>query len=176
MTLQAAILAWLLALTPSQHDSESEPERVERMGTIATAIDIESGGRFIFSAAAMAIIQHESKSDQILHAGGKHPVWRQDGGRSACLMQIHRNGLRDDELWGRLAGTDLASTRLCIGAGLMLWDRYWGCWRRAEKGERWNSMFSAYGTGAGCEVVDKGRKKEKTFRQALSHLYLHAKH
>lgn len=167
MSLQTAIFIWLMALTPSKHDTESYSEREDRMLVVARAITLESERNLTVAAAAMAIVKHESHLDRKVHSGEKLA----DSGNSVCLMMIHKRGLRDNELWNTLAGTDLAATRRCVGAGLMLWGRYWGCYRRAEAGQRWEAMMSAYGTGAGCKIESTGRAKAKTFRSALSHLY-----
>ncbi len=167
MNLQTAIFVWLMALTPSKHDTESVDAREDRMLVVARAITLESERNLTVAAAAMAIIKHESHLAESVHAGRKLG----DSGNSVCLMMIHRRGIRDDKLWSTLTGTGFDATSRCVATGLMLWGRYWGCYRRAEPGERWESMFSAYGTGAGCKIEKTGRKKAKTFRAALSYLY-----
>ena len=47
MTLQGAILLWLMAQTPSVDDIEGPPERLDRIGVIAAAIAVEAGGTLV---------------------------------------------------------------------------------------------------------------------------------
>ena len=169
MTLQGAILLWLMAQTPSVDDIEGPPERLDRMGVIASAIAVESGGNLTLAAAAMAISKHESHYSELVHRGEKMG----DSGKSVCLRMIHQDGLRDIDRWNTLAGSQPDPTRRCVATGLVMWGRFWYCYRRAEPGQRWESIFSAYGTGAGCQIEKTGRDKARTFRAALSFLYRH---
>ena len=171
MTLSQAIVIWLMALTPHKSDAHEDiDEREWRLWAVARAVDQEAEGNFTVAAAALVIGKHESHFARNVHTGEK----KGDGGKSVCLMMIHKRGLRDNKRWATLAGVGLDATGRCVDAGLEMWGRYWYCYRRAKPGERWESMFSAYGTGAGCAIEDKGREKAKTFRSVLRYLYRHA--
>lgn len=171
MTLQAAILAYLMTLTPSSYDTETRDERGARMAVVADAVAAESGS-VQRASYAIAVMDRESRFDKIIHAGGAHPKWRQDGGRSTCLAQIHRSGIRNNRVWARLAGTDIAATRLCVRWSLELLARYRHCLRRPGAWTvRHAMMFSSYGTGgAGCGTDAKGRAKATAYSRAYRYL------
>ncbi len=172
MTLGQAIFVWLTLLTPHKSDAyEDVDAREQRLWVVARAVRAESEGNFTSAAAMLAIMRHESHLAREVHSGEKLG----DNGSSVCLMMIHKRGLRDPERWATLGGVGLGATGRCVGTGLEMWGRFWGCYRRGEPGQRWEAMFSAYGTGAGCGIEDTGRAKAHTFRAALDFLYRNAR-
>lgn len=170
MTLQTAIFLWLMNQTPHKDDAESYDEREDRMYMVSRVVAETAGGNFTLAAAELAIAKHESHFSEGVHSGKVTG----DSGKSVCFTMVHKNGLRDDERHATLTGTDEAATARCFEAGLEIWGRFWGCYRKAKPGERWDSMFSAYGTGAGCAIEATGRAKAATFRSTLNFLYLKA--
>lgn len=169
-----AILAILLALTPSKYDSETPAERHARMTTIATAIDIAARGDR--QVAALLIVQgtRESHWARHIHAGkcGQHPESPKgecdadaSGPRAGTPWQLWYGPWLPRERWLSLQGTGLeATTRAAQQAARIARSGLYGC--GPESGVR--AAFARWATSQ-CRWSGAG-KRVAEYRRVLARL------
>ena len=104
------------------------------------------GSRVQMAAALLVLVDEESRFDERVHAGSRHPVWTADHGRSTCLMQVQRS--RYVQGWEHLAGIDSTSTFHCLSAGARLFSaQYHSCSQWPVSQDSMALAFTAYGVG-----------------------------
>ncbi len=95
---------------------------------------------------------------------GEPGKYGSDGGRAKCMWQIHINKNIPREKWEKLGGLDLASTRRCAWATLLIFQ---GKMRYCEKGIVWTEeavarSMQAYASGTCVKpqkrALRRGRK------------------
>jgi len=168
---QPVLAGWLytsgLDLDHSEAPGETREGYLVRMEVIATELagasrKVADGRGWTASELAMAILtlwHEETRFDERIHAGTKHPVWHEDYGRAKCLGQLHASLIIPKEQWAELTGTDHGRTRLCADATVKVWTsmaKQCGVWygQRASRNAV-AKTFAAYGSGGKCAPNDR---------------------
>lgn len=168
-----ALLQLLLTLhIPASHDPSSE---LERLGTIAYAITVESNlskGPMrprVIAAHTLALWYAESRLSRKVH-NGEPTRWGSDRGKAKCMGQLHSTGLLAPGEWETLAGTDLESTRNCARATMRVLQRFARWCRYDGSAESVARMYGAYGTGRGCIATAQGKRRAHAAQSILRSL------
>jgi len=177
--MTAVILTFLMLLTPSKHDTETQAERFERMLVIATAIDIAASEavcenqpqgcqrtwrstKLKLIATLLAQGEAESRFGQRTHSGDCMPGYcdqRPDGSFAARgPWNVHRGSTpKTSDLWLAASGDGLTETT--NAARLAVY--YFSVLRCGGNDEQ---MFQAQ-DGHGCRSGERGKNRAAWLRQ-----------
>lgn len=167
----AVIAVWLLSNAlkmPISKAPDETPDQVHaRLETIAVSLataaqetpTVQGWTSTEIAAAALVLWNEETRFDQRVHAGEKHPQWTQDSGRAKCLGQLHTSALVPPDEWAKLAGTGEEATLVCARATmrvLIAQGRQCGTYIgvRASR-DRVSKTYAAYGSGGSCKPDDR---------------------
>jgi hypothetical protein len=156
VNLRVAVIAVTHFLAPTRSASgEAETAYAARLDTIGASVaTVAENARSLgwrgrpvdLAAALLVLVDEESRFDERIHAGTKHPVWTGDKGKSACLLQVQRTRLVQN--WEALAGTGEDSTVLCLTAGARMFTaQFAACAHGPITESKMAEAFSAYGAG-----------------------------
>jgi len=179
VNLRAAAIALAHFLAPhvsaSGESADVYDARVTIVGSVSA--DVAEGGRYLgwrgrkveLTAALLVLIDEESRFDERVHAGTKHPTWTGDDGHSVCLMQVQRSRLTPG--FDQLVGTDETSTHHCLSAGARIFAAQYGACARGPVTE--DSMavaFTAYAVGHCAGASELGRARARKWMKAVRRL------
>lgn len=145
------VRAW--PVTPSVDGVDETPEQWQhRSSNIAQAIaEVDVRGPIPLPAlrSAVLVVWHrESGFARDVHAG-KRGRNGSDGGRAACLGQLHRNRKLTADKWQATKGTDLEATKRCaLWTARALQSAAATCRFNGSR-QSWRRVFRQYGTGNG---------------------------
>lgn len=177
MSLAEALLAAIIQWAPPWYPPGKNPETPEqyeaRLATISTAVALEAAsvtwplGEEAMAAAVLTIWHGETRFAYEVHALGKS-YWGQDDGKAKCLGQIHHNRIVTKEQWLQTEGASLEATRNCANATMrMVQAMAHQCSVRSKDVREVEKMFSAYGSGRGCQVRDVPRARARRWQWLL---------
>lgn len=149
LTLEEAVLVLMLRQAGPSGDREPASERQARLGTIAQAVAEEA--KDVEEAAELLATTYEEgqRWHSLVHSG----KLRGDGGKAACLGQLHAHYVWFPRAeWQASMGAGLEATRVCIRGSARFLRYYEKChrpWMGVE--DRLARSFAGYGTGTTCD-------------------------
>lgn len=152
------ILAALLTLPTSVHDSETDAERRERLHTIAEAINVAADGDLEVAAFLVMTGDGESKLARHIHEGNCKED-ECDNGKAATLWQVWKLQTISAKQWRAMQGTDLEATTIAASYAARLYRM-----KKNVCGQSPIGGITAYATGK-CYSKHYEKRAQKKLRE-----------
>lgn len=172
-----AIYQTMIELPRSKYSKETDEEYSARIRIAAESLHLAAAdpsnqdswhlGRSRMITATLSAWYEESKFDPYVHIGPptKHPVLTQDHGRARCFGQVQQTGLVPQDIWEKTTGVTVVNTKVCADMTIRVLRMYRYCYRAGRSDNPAASMFSGYGSGAGCAITSNGVRKAVLWRK-----------